>query len=128
MSLEGPMRDLVRSIVEELRPAVLEDMRRLLREELSAQRAAPNNRDAVHDTFLSSAQAAEVAGVQPAAVRRWIARGDVPSHRAGRLVRVRLDDLKAFLARPTGSPSAGGPIDLDARAGRILRRHQAGGS
>ena len=56
MSLEGPMRDLVRSVVEELRPVVLEDMRRLLREEWSTQRAAPNNRNAVHDTFLSSAQ------------------------------------------------------------------------
>ena len=128
MSLDGAIRDFIRAVVEELRPVVLEDLRRLLREERPSQVPSPNDGGPIQDIFVSAARAAEVAGVQPAAVRRWIARGDLPSHRAGRLIRVRLDELKTFLARPTDGRDDAEVIDLDTRARKILRRRQVGGS
>ena len=109
-------------------PVVLEDFRRLLREERPSQMPSPTRGGAVQEIFVSAARAAEVAGVQPAAVRRWISRGDLPSHRAGRLIRVRRDDLMAFLSRPSARRDDAEVIDLDRRAQNILRGRQAAGS
>src|SRR5450432_2171192 len=128
MSLDGAIRDFIRAVVEELRPMVLEDLRRLLREERPSQMPSPIHGGAAQEMFVSAARAAEVAGVQPAAVRRWISRGDLPGHRAGRLIRVRLDDLKAFLARPSDRRDDAEVVDLDRRARNILRGRQATGS
>ena len=128
MSLDGAMRDFIRAVVEELRPAVLEDLRRLLREERPGQVPPPNDPGTIEEVFVSAARAAQIAGVQPAAVRRWIACGELPCHHAGRLLRVRLDELKAFLARPTDKRTDAGAIDLDARARSILRGRRACGA
>ena len=128
MSLDGAIRDFIRAVVEELRPVVLEDLRRLLREERPGQMPAPIDGGAVQEIFVSAARAAEVAGVQPAAVRRWISHGDLPSHRAGRLIRVRLDDLRAFLSRPSDRRDDAEVVDLDRRAQNILRGRHAAGS
>lgn len=128
MSLDAALRDVVRAILEELRPVVLEDLRRLLREEHGTHVPPANSGTGVQEIFVSAARAAEVAGVQPAAVRSWIAHGKLPSHRAGRLIRVRLDDLRAFLSRSSDRRDDAEVINLDRRAQNILRGRQFGGS
>lgn len=126
MSLDAAISDIVRAIVEELRPVVLEDLRRVLREEHERRVPSFGSGTATEAVFVSTSRAAEVAGVQPAAVRNWIARGELPSHRAGRLIRVRLDELKAFLACPSEKRVGGEIVDLDIRARSILRRRGSG--
>lgn len=49
-------------------------------------------------TYLSVRQIADLFGVCPKTVRRWIARGDLPATRLGRDWRVARSDLKAFAA------------------------------
>jgi excisionase family DNA binding protein len=110
---------------EALRAAV----REVVREELLALRGAqppapavPPARTSTAATseYVSTAEAAALACVRPATVRTWIRQGRLRGHRAGRLVRVRLDELRAYLARATCDRE--GVIDLDARARDILTR------
>jgi len=74
--------------------------------------------------YLTTVQAGAIAKVRPATIRRWIEQGELRGHRAGRLLRVRGDDLHAFLARVT-TPTDGA-IDLDEKADAILRARGAG--
>lgn len=65
---------------------------------------APTER---HD-WLSPNAAAEYAGVSVRTVRRWIATGQLPGHRAGRrLIRIKRAELDAMLRPiPSAGPSA----------------------
>ena len=65
--------------------------------------------------LITLAEAARLAGVHPATVRSWCARGDLPSLRHGprREIRVRRDDLQRLLdGRHRGRKRAGGRPDL----------------
>jgi excisionase family DNA binding protein len=90
------------------------DLREVVREELSVllRGDAPKT-----DKFMTAEEAAEVAAVDPATVRRWVNRGELPGHYAGRLLRVRLDELRAYLSRDR---STGEPVDVDRRVAEIL--------
>lgn len=72
-------------IAETLRDLV----RDLVRDELARALAA---RDAPVE-YLTVAQAASVAQVARGTVRRWVREGRLADHRAGRVVRVRRDEL-----------------------------------
>ncbi len=69
--------------------------------------------------YLSPDQAAEVAGVRAATVREWISQRKLQGHRAGRLLRVRRDELERFLA---GGIVASEVPDLEARRRKALAR------
>lgn len=81
----------------------LEDqIRRIVREEL--QRASAD-----HVDYLTTRDAAAVAKVAEGTIRRWIRSGRLPTHRAGRVMRVRRTDLVELLKRsesPGMSPEA----------------------
>ena len=62
-------------------------------EEALAQRAAV----AANDEYLSPEQAASVARVSPATVRRWVREGKLPGHHAGRRVRVKRSELESLM-------------------------------
>lgn len=83
MSAPGQLDETIRSIVREV-----------VREEL-AQRgdARPAN-----DCYLPTAEAAALVGVADGTIRRWIRERRLPSHRAGRVLRVRTSDLHELLA------------------------------
>lgn len=60
-----------------------------------------------HDEFLTTAQVAELLGVQPAYVRRLIADGRIPSVKPGHDRLVRRSDVERHQQkrRPVGRPA-----------------------
>jgi excisionase family DNA binding protein len=55
------------------------------------------------DEYLSTADAANLAGVAMGTIRRWIREGKLPPHRAGRELRVRRPDLERLMREPRRS-------------------------
>jgi excisionase family DNA binding protein len=54
--------------------------------------------------YLSLAEAADLLGVHPVTVRRWISQGDLPGYRLGQRVRVLQADAEALIHRiPTAA-------------------------
>lgn len=71
----------------------------VVREELRAAfpYSTPRHSTDAGARYVSPMQAATIASVSTRAVRLWIHQGRLPAFHAGRLVRVSLDDLRAFL-------------------------------
>ena len=103
------------TVDEAIRAAVRDAITRELRNppSTSAIAVAP----AVDSEYVSAARAAEIAGVRPATIREWVSRGRLPSHRAGRLVRIKIDDLHRFLA---GGREQANVVDIEKRRRRAL--------
>jgi excisionase family DNA binding protein len=57
--------------------------------------------------LLTPTEAAALARCSPKTVYRWAATGQLGRVRLGRLVRIRRDDLEAFIARNHKPPSPG---------------------
>lgn len=47
--------------------------------------------------LLSPREVAEILSVTPGAVRNWVRKGKLRGYKAGRLIRVRMEDVEAFL-------------------------------
>jgi excisionase family DNA binding protein len=105
-----------RGVDDAIRAVVREAITRELREAVTPPPAAPT---IATPEYISAVRAAEIAGVRPATIREWASRGRLPSHRAGRLVRIRTDDLQRFLA---GGQGRTGVVDIEARRRRALER------
>jgi excisionase family DNA binding protein len=56
------------------------------------------------DQLLSVRQAAQLLACSEAAIRKWVYQRRVPAVKVGRLLRIRLGDLEAFIAK--GLPGA----------------------
>jgi len=95
-------------------PAVLEEFRAVVREELDA-REAPLPQEA-DDRLMTVADVARYAGVKTATVRGWLRAGKLPSVRAGRQWRMRRAELDRFLA----GAGQGEAVDVEAEAARIV--------
>ena len=80
--------------------AMLEDIRRIVREEI---RAAPWRGNAVNESpsatspYLTIKQAAEASSLAPSTVRLLIRKGQLIAHRVGRRVLIKRCDLEQFL-------------------------------
>lgn len=103
MTLDDAIRETVQKAVAD----EMADLRRAIDAlKVSIQANAPTA--AAPLEYASAEEAAAIAGVQPQTVRRWIGRGLLRGHHAGRLLRVRVDELRTFLAthgaRPTDPP------------------------
>lgn len=86
-------------------------LRELVREELArvlADRQTPTE-------YLTVQQAAAVAGVARGTIRRWVREGRLTDYRAGRVVRVRRDELEHMLLgqRRRGGLTPEQQADLD---------------
>jgi excisionase family DNA binding protein len=112
MSVDEILRCIVR---EELRP---------LREQLAALASTVEQRSDNRGEFLSVKGAATIASVSVGTVRGWVSCGRLQAHRAGRLIRVRRDDLMRLLSAPPSAPTAPAPANEQAvriLAGRTVR-------
>jgi len=49
--------------------------------------------------FFTVAELAEILRVKPLTIYRMVKRGEIESHRIGRSIRFRRDDIEAFLGR-----------------------------
>jgi excisionase family DNA binding protein len=103
MTVEEEIREVVRT---ELR-AGLAELRHLLE-----QRPAG-------DRYLSVANAAAHAEVHPDTIRAWLKAGQLPTHHAGRELRVKLSELEAFMA---GSRTNGERPSVEEEAAQALAR------
>ncbi len=113
-TLDMVLRDIVRQVVREELPPIL---RQELAPVVRVEPAPRPQQDA--NVYLTAKAAAEIVGVHPTARGRGVWGGAFPGYRPGRHMRVRLDELKAFLARPPEEPAC----DVDERAQQILARH-----
>lgn len=73
---------------------------------------------------MSLAEAAKRKGVSTSLMRRWIGDGRLRSWRAGRCIRVDLDDVDACM-RPPSPPPLG---NIPARARELVSRAMSGGA
>lgn len=76
----------------------------LVRTEVAGQVAAALAGRPAAGELLSTAEAAAHAKVTPETIRRWVAAGKLPEHRAGREVRIARADLERLLHRGTRRP------------------------
>lgn len=88
-------------------------VRAIVRDELAKREAPP--------TYLSVKDAANVAAVTTATIRRWVREQRLPEFRAGREVRVRREDLDALLASGRRRP-ANEIISIDDYARKVAAR------
>ena len=110
MRIEDVLRELLREVVrDELKPLV-ESL-----EGIATPRPLPSSAP-----YLSTEEAAALVGVRVETIRRWISSGQLPGHRAGRLTRVRRDQLEDFL---TKKPAHG--LDVGGIVARILAKKSA---
>ena len=95
-SSDGGLKELLQRIVgEAVRAALRDELPEMLGPLVAAREA-----DAGERVYLSVKQAAELVGVAEATIRGWVNTGALPKHGAFRVLRVRRDELEAFLRRP----------------------------
>lgn len=70
--------------------------------------------------YLAAGEAAKVADVAADTIRTWVRKGMLKGYYAGRVLRVRRDELEAFLARK-GGQAAVSDAAIDMRAASLLR-------
>lgn len=99
-----------------LRQLIADEVRRVVREELAAQRGVTSPARG----YLSIPAAADHTGIHPGTLRRWINSGALPARKAGRVWRLRIEDLESFLAR--NQAEGEGVIDLAKRAEELLAK------
>ncbi len=112
ITLDSVLREMLREVVRD-------EVSAALREFKETQSAAPVRSQ--EEKYLTAPQAAELAGVSPATVRSWAQRGELLSCYAGRLLRIKDSDLRAYLERPRKASSERSPHDDDAMVDEILR-------
>jgi excisionase family DNA binding protein len=66
--------------------------------------------------YVSTADAAKMVGVSVATIQAWVRANRLRGHKAGRLLRFKVEDLQAFMTRA----APGEVVDLDAAARRIM--------
>jgi excisionase family DNA binding protein len=126
MLLDEAVRSLVR---DEVRTVLRDELRAILREELLAalkQRHVDRQSDIVGDPsqerYVDAVEAGTIAGVRPSTVRSWVERGHLKGYRSGRLLRVRLDELKAYLGRSTAGADV---VNIEGRVRAMLAKQKS---
>lgn len=105
------------SVDDAIRAVVREAITREMRQSLPAV-AQPAAVASVAE-YVSADRAAQIAGVRPATIREWVSQKRLPGHRAGRLLRIRTDELHCFLS---GGSEKASVVDIEARRRRALAR------
>lgn len=98
-----------------LRRLIRDELCEVLREELIAMGGGP---PPPTSNYLSPKQAAALAGTSVSTIHSWRRQGRLKTYRAGRLVRVRRDELEALMAGQSASETP----DSNARAAAIIKK------
>lgn len=100
-------------------------VRRVVREELAELRQALEKRPSA-DAPLTPEEAAAIAGVGAAAIRKWVREGSLPALYAGRRIRIERAALETRLRVKRGGgaggdsgDSGGEVLDLEQRAAEL---------
>lgn len=102
--------------------ALEQAMRAIAREEaLRVLRSAPPA--SLADDFLTLEQAAALAHVSLSTIKTWLRRGDLKRWGEGRAVRVRRDELVAYLA-PKQTERVASNAEVSAKATELLGRNR----
>jgi excisionase family DNA binding protein len=106
---------------------LIEDtIRRVIREELAvALRSScdlPPAASVPQSTYLTISDAAQIAALHDNTIRKWIKDGSLRTQKAGRVHRIKREDLEARLAGGAPRPHTSGKVDIDARAAAILSK------
>lgn len=108
------------TLEETIRAVVRDEVQAAVRQVLAAL-PAPSRASALPQ-YLSTWEAADVAGVTPDTIRDWQDDQRLPLHKAGRERRVRLDELEVFLrAEVPAKPRPPTDEDLERQASNIVR-------
>jgi excisionase family DNA binding protein len=104
---------------EALRAAIRAELDALFEEKLKPlledrpNVAAPTVRGPL---YVSTTDAAKIVGVTVGTIQAWVRQDRLRGYRAGRLLRIKVEDLHAFMTRAP----AGEVVDLEAVAQRIM--------
>lgn len=113
------MLDQIEQLLREL---FRTELRRVVREEVIPLLPATEKPGSPEeDRYLTPTDAAKIAGVHEKTVKKWVARGELEAHHAGRLLRIRPGDLRAYMRR---GRQREGVIDFDQRVQDILAKNQ----
>jgi excisionase family DNA binding protein len=99
LTLRRLVEDSVREVVrEEVRAALVEHSKTV---EVAAQRIVSTGETDVSAPWLTTKQAAELAGVQPSTIRSWIENQGLSAHRPGgaRQYRISRQELDEFMLK-----------------------------
>ena len=102
-----------------LREIIRDEVRAAIRQELGKKPAAPGE-------FVSAAEAAQIASVRPQTIRVWIKTAKLRGYNAGRVLRVRRQELEDFLAAGP-SPATTTDLSPEELADRRFSQRQAAG-
>jgi excisionase family DNA binding protein len=111
-------------LFQKLRRIVREEVRAALTEAASrngAQQCAPSPAD-----YLSIAEAAEIARLHHGTIREWIKGGSLKAYRAGRVYRIRREDLDARLTANRAEKSTAAKVEERVEAILAKRGLRAG--
>ena len=120
MGVNSAIRMLVQGVIDELRPAIRDELR-AVNAEAPPSLNPPNA--AVSSQLLSVSETAAFCGVVEPTIRAWIKSGRLRASRlgGGRTYRIRRADLDAFLSL-VSSAEGGAQPDPEAQAMRALQR------
>jgi excisionase family DNA binding protein len=111
MLLDDALRAAIRA---ELNTLFEERLKPLLEaQQITSARIRPDAR-----LYVSTAEAAKMIGVSVCTVQAWVRQNRLRGYKAGRLLRIKVEDLQVFMTRAVPSEF----IDLDAAARRIMLR------
>ena len=117
MSIEQAMLQLV----NDLRNALRDDMRTVLREELGSRALeAPDKQG-----WTQLKRAAEYADLKPVTLRRWIKRGKLPFIKEGNKYRIRLADIDLLRERTDQRSEDDTVVDIRKAALDLFAKSQA---
>lgn len=102
---------------ELLREVVREEIHAVLGREGKDVTRTPREGEVDEPRYVTVAEAARIGCVHVATIRGWIKAGHLGRYSAGSALRVKLDELHAFMARGLHSEGA---ANLERRAGEIL--------
>jgi excisionase family DNA binding protein len=114
----------VTTLDDALRAAIRDELNALFEEKIKPllERHGPPTPAEV-PVFISTADAARRIGVTVATVQSWVRENRLRGHRAGRLLRIKVDDIHEFMNRATPPED----VDIDAVARRIMSRRRRRG-